>query len=196
MCKMIVLLVNLFVKIIKFYRMWLKSEIEGLAKLYDNLDDENIAEFISTEALNAINNYGPLTLMNLRNYMLVPKHNRNPKTIRLTRLSETLDLKNWLEQIQSVISPSFPMRIEIGYSFLAQAKEEIIYVFCPKALASYSASLNSKTEYLNFLNEVKSIKEPQHLQNTFMSTTESGSPFTASGYKPLSLIANTIWITK
>ena len=44
--------------------MWLKSEIEGLAKLYDNLDDENIAEFISTEALNAINNYGPLTLMN------------------------------------------------------------------------------------------------------------------------------------
>ena len=95
-----------------------------------------------------------------------------------------------------LISPSFPMRIEIGYSFLAQAKEEIIYVFCPKALASYSASLNSKTEYLDFLNEVKSIKEPQHLQNTFMSTTESGSPFTASGYKPLSLIANTIWITK
>ena len=97
--------------------MWLKSEIEGLAKLYDNLDDENIAEFISTEALNAINNYGPLTLMNLRNYMLVPKHNRNPKTIRLTRLSETLDLEKWLEQIQSVISPSFPMRIEIGFSF-------------------------------------------------------------------------------
>ena len=176
--------------------MWLKSEIESLAKLYDNLEDENIAEYIPSEALAAINSYGPLTLMNLRNYMLVPKHNKNPKTIRLTRLCENLNLAEWLEQIQSAISPSFPMRIEIGYSFLAQAKEEIIYVFCPKALASYSASLNSKTEYKNFLEKVKSIKEPQHLQNTFLSTSESGSPFTASGYRPLSLISNTIWITK
>ena len=193
---MIVSLVNPFVKIIKFYRMWLNSEIESLAKLYENLEDENIADLIPSEALTAINNYGPLTLMNLRNYMLVPKHTKNPKTIRLTRLSQNLDLANWLEQIQSAIVPSFPMRIEIGYSFLAQAKEEIIYVFCPKALASYSASLESKTDYIHFLDKVKSIKESQHLQNTFLSTTESGSPFTASGYRPLSLISNTIWITK
>ena len=175
--------------------MWLKSEIDELAKLYGELEDELVTDYLSTEALSAIQNCGPFTIYNLRNWMLVPKHNKNPKTLRLTRLCKSLDLEDWLMQIQQKINPSFPITIEIGFSFLARAKEEVIFIFCPKALASYSVTANSKTEFTNFMNKVKSMKDSEHLQNTFLNQ-EAGTAFTASGYRPLSLISNTIWITK
>ena len=175
--------------------MWLKSEIDELASLYDEVEDQKIIDYLSTEALAAIQSCGPITVSNLRNYMLVPKHNLNPKTIRLSRLVKNLDLKIWLEKIENVLIPTFPMTVEIGFSFLAQKNEEIIYVFCPKALASYTGKFVSKTKYQEFLNEVKSKKKDEHLQNTFFNTI-SGNPFTTSGYRPLCLISNTIWITK
>lgn len=174
--------------------MWVKSEIDALAKLYDELEEENL-DYLPSEELRAIQNCGWQTVTNLRNWMLVPKHNKNPKTIRLTRLNTNLNLKTWLEKIEKTLAISFPMKIQIGYSFLAKTKEEIIFVFCPKALASYSATINSKSDFTKFLDEVKELKDFEHLQNTFLST-DTGSPFTTSGYRPHLLISNTIWITK
>ena len=176
--------------------MWSKYEIDSIYKLYSQLEPAGLPElleFLSQEEREAIASCGKLTVANLRDYLLVPKHNRTPKTIRLTRLNYKFDLNDWLQEIEPLIAG--PCDIRIGYSFIAKAKDELIFVFCPKALAPYKAQVKNKTELKEFFSQVKSMKEPDHLENTFFSTL-SGSAFTESGYTPFKLVSNTIWISK
>ena len=173
--------------------MWLKSEIDSLRKLYAELDDQSIFDFLNEKDLAAIAGCGKLTISNLRNFLLVPKHNKNPKTIRITRLNYNFDLNEWLREIEPLIT--CPLDISIGYSFMATKKDEYIYVFCPKALASYKAHVETKPQLNEFINKLKSLKEADHLENTFFKTF-SGSAFTESGYAPIKLVSNTIWISK
>ena len=176
--------------------MWSKYEIDSIYKLYSQVEPAALPEllqFLTEKELAAIASCGKLTIQNLRNFVLVPKHNREPKTIRLTRLNFKFDLNAWLQEIEPLIS--CPLDIQIGYSFIAKAKNECIFVFCPKALAPYRAEVKNKTELKEFFSRLQSMKEPDHLENTFFSTL-SGSAFTESGYTPFKLVSNTIWISK
>ena len=176
--------------------MWLKPEIDAFYKLYSQLEPAGLPElleFLTQKEREAIASCGKLTIQNLRNYLLVPKHNRTPKTVRLTRLNFKFDLNEWLQEIEPLITG--PCDIRIGYSFIATANNEFIFVFCPKALAPYRAEVKNRTELKEFFNQVKSMKEPDHLENTFFSTF-AGNPFTESGYTPFKLVSNTIWISK
>ena len=176
--------------------MWSKFEIDSIYKLYSKLEFEALPEFLqflTEKELAAIASCGKLTIQNLRNFVLVPKHNRTPKTLRLTRLNFKFDLNEWLQEIEPLIR--CPLDIKIGYSFIAKAKNERIFVFCPKALAPYKAAVKNKTELREFFSRIQSMKEPDHLENTFFSTL-AGNPFTESGYSPFRLVSNTIWISK
>ena len=176
--------------------MWLKSEIDSIYKLYSQLEPaglQELLEFLTEKELEAIASCGKVTIPNLRNFLLVPKHNRTPKTVRLTRLNFKFDLNEWLQEIEPLIN--CPCDIRIGYSFIAKAKDEFIFVFCPKALAPYKAAVKNKTELREFFSRIQSMKEPDHLENTFFSTL-AGNPFTESGYSPFRLVSNTIWISK
>ena len=86
--------------------------------------------------------------------------------------------------------------INVGFSFIATNKEEKIYLFCPKALASYSIKCIEKSEAYEFAESLEKISQAEHLQNTFISTTDTGNPFEESGYCPLHLVCSYIWITK
>ena len=176
--------------------MWSKYEIDSIYKLYSQLGTDvqpEFLEFLNEKELAAIASCGKLTIQNLRNFVLVPKHNRIPKTLRLTRLNFKFDLNEWLQEIEPLIR--CPLDIKIGYSFIAKAKDEFIFVFCPKALAPYKAAVKNKTELREFFSRIQSMKEPDHLENTFFSTL-AGNPFTESGYSPFRLVSNTIWISK
>ena len=176
--------------------MWSKYEIDSIYKLYSQLDTDaqpEFLEFLNEKELAAIASCGKLTIQNLRNFVLVPKHNRIPKTLRLTRLNFKFDLNEWLQEIEPLIR--CPLDIKIGYSFIAKAKNERIFVFCPKALAPYRAEVKNKTELKEFFKRLQSMTDADHLENTFFSTL-AGSAFTESGYTPYKLVSNTIWITK
>ena len=176
--------------------MWSKYEIDSIYKLYSQLETNalpELLEFLTEKELEAIASCGKLTIQNLRNHLLVPKHKRTPKTIRLTRLNFKFDLNEWLQEIEPLIT--CPLDIRIGYSFIAKANNECIFVFCPKSLAPYKAEVKNRTELKEFFSQVKSMKEADHLENTFFSTL-AGSAFTESGYSPFKLVSNTIWISK
>lgn len=173
--------------------MWKEFEINSFYELYSKVDNQSASDFLTEKDLAAIANCGKLTVLNLRNFLVVPKHNRSPKTIRLTRLNYNFDLYDWLRDIGDSIE--CPVDIKIGYSFIAKAKEEYIYVFCPKALASYKAKVQTQTQLNQFISEFKTLKDVDHLSNTFFKTF-SGSAFTSSGYIPVKLVSNTIWISK
>ena len=77
--------------------MWSKYEIDSIHKLYSQLDVDahpGFLEFLNEKELAAIASCGKLTIQNLRNFVLVPKHNRIPKTLRLTRLNFKFDLND------------------------------------------------------------------------------------------------------
>ena len=62
--------------------MWPKYEIDSIYKLYSQLEMNalpELLEFLTEKELEAIASCGKLTVQNLRNFVLVPKHNREPK---------------------------------------------------------------------------------------------------------------------
>ena len=88
------------------------------------------------------------------------------------------------------------MLIHVGFSFIAENNLERIYLFCPKALASYHAKCLNKEDAESFADDLEKKTLAEHLANTFVTTTETGNPFHQSGYNPANLVCNYIWITK
>ena len=69
-------------------------------------------------------------------------------------------------------------------------------VFCPKSLAAYTAKCLERSEAYEFADRLEKMTDAEHLQNTFISTTDTGNPFEESGYCPFRLVCSYIWITK
>ena len=86
--------------------------------------------------------------------------------------------------------------INVGFSFIAEKKGSKIYLYCPKILAPYKCKCTSLTEAMDFADEIEKITHSGHLEKTFFTTSETGNPFKESGYVPINLVCNYIWITK
>ena len=119
------------------------------------------------------------------------------KTIRFTRVVEKdFNCGTWLKEILEQIRFNDLMLISVGFSFIAESNLERIYLFCPKALASYHVKCLSKADAVSFAEDLEKKTIAEHLANTFITTTETGNPFSQSGYNPVNLVCNYIWITK
>ena len=102
----------------------------------------------------------------------------------------------WLKTILKQIRYNDLVVINVGFSFVAQNKHQKIYLFCPKVLASYTAKCIDKNEAFDFADKLEKMSPAEHLQNTFVTSTDTGDPFDQSGYCPVNLVCSYIWITK
>ena len=128
---------------------------------------------------------------------MVIQHNLEWKTLRFTRIVEPgFNTGTWLKSILKHIRFNDLLLIHVGFSFIATNKDEKIYLFCPKSLAPYTAKCIDKTEAMDFADDLEKMNQSEHLENTFINTTDTGNPFEESGYCPVNLVCNYIWITK
>ena len=190
--------------------MWLDTELARLAALYGKIDTPELETLIPTEDLQCIEDLSSTELAALRNYLFVPKvilifeiitktyqHKLDWKTIRFTRLVEPdFNVGTWLKTILKQIRYNDLVVIHVGFSFVAQNKHQKIYLFCPKVLASYTAKCIDKNEAFDFADKLENMSPAEHLQNTFVTSTDTGDPFDQSGYCPVNLVCSYIWITK
>ena len=117
--------------------------------------------------------------------------------MRFTRIVEPgFNTGTWLKSIIKNIRFNDLLLIHVGFSFIATNKDEKIYLFCPKSLAPYTAKCLDKKEAMDFADGLEKMTLVEHLQNTFINTTDTGNPFEESGYCPVNLVCNYIWITK
>lgn len=103
---------------------------------------------------------------------------------------------SWLKDILKQIRFNDLIIINVGFSFIAEKKGSKIYLYCPKILAPYKCKCTSLTEAMDFADEIEKITHSGHLEKTFFTTSETGNPFKESGYVPINLVCNYIWITK
>ena len=190
--------------------MWLDTEINRLGKLYSKIGQPEIETVLNSDDLLVIKDLSSTELSTLRNYLFVPKvikyslthfiriqHNLEWKTIRFTRLLESdFNVGTWLKSIIKAIRWNDFCVIHVGFSFIATNKEEKIYLFCPKSLAAYSEKCIEKSDAIEFAERLEKMTQAEHLQNTFINTTDTGNPFEQSGYCPFRLVCSYIWITK
>ena len=125
------------------------------------------------------------------------QHKLEWKTLRFTRVvDKDFNCGTWLKQILEQIRFNDLMMIHVGFSFIAENNLERIYLFCPKALASYHIKCLNKEDAELFATDLEKKTLADHLANTFVTTSETGNPFQQSGYNPANLVCNYIWITK
>ena len=119
------------------------------------------------------------------------------KTIRFTRIvDDEFNAGTWLKEIIKKIRFSDMVMINVGFSFIAQKNDSKIYLYCPKLLAPYKIKCTTVKEAMDFAEEIENKTQAYHLENTFVTTTDTGNPFKESGYIPINLVCNYIWITK
>ena len=198
--------------------MFLKSEIRNLEALYTHLFDENLEDFLDDRAihmlwskgrqyvddilsineLNHIKSKG-LTYDNLRNYLFVPKHFNKPEaTIRFQRLcNEDFNLGDWLDKIAANILYSPDMLVEIGHSFICKVglSDEITYMFSAKSLATYRRKISNYEEFTEFAKDMGKLSTADFLRQVFWEANDTNR-FHRSGWVPVKLVCNYIWITK
>ena len=98
--------------------------------------------------------------------------------MRFTRIVEPgFNTGTWLKSILKHIRFNDLLLIHVGFSFIATNKDEKIYLFCPKSLAPYTAKCIDKTEAMDFADDLEKMNQSEHLQNTFINTTDTGNPF-------------------
>lgn len=80
---------------------------------------------------------------------------------------------------------------KIGFSFIAQNKDESIFMFAAQELCHYKFTCTNEHE---FRSNIRDMKQAELLQQTFFET-EFGSPFVNSGFHPQKLVCVNVWVS-
>ena len=91
-----------------------------------------------------------------------------------------------------------PFTIWTGYSFLCQKDcdpSNIIYIYSCRENSIETAYIENRPDMTEFISRFRGLSDSKLLEKTFVSTREN-NPFQASGFVPIKLICNTVWIRK
>ena len=133
---------------------------------------------------------------NLTNRLIIPIHTRRRKTIVIQRLVFNLNLYEWLKDIGDCIRFNVPVHIWIGFSLLVKDElNNIMYIYCIRQLASFNFKCVNRSQFHEFIAKFRNMTLADYLHDTYIST-QRDNPFYKSGFRPLKLVCNYIWIRK
>ena len=133
---------------------------------------------------------------NLVNRVLYPMHKRKRHTIVIQRLVSNFDLYEWLKDIGDCIRFNHFVQIWIGFSLLVKDDlNNIVYIYSIRQLSSFTFKCANRNQFEEYIEQFKTMTLADYLQNTYISSKDD-NPFYKSGFRPLRLVCNYIWIRK
>ena len=107
-----------------------------------------------------------------------------------------MDMFEWLGEIGDCLSFDSPVTFYMGFSFFAKDDENsLVYIYAVRQLASFTFKFKSKDQFKEFIKPFSGLPPSFFLQKTFIHTKEM-NPFYKSGFRPVELVCNYIWIRK
>ena len=114
----------------------------------------------------------------------------------IQRLVYNLDLYDWLKKIGECIRFNEFVQIWIGFSLLLKDElNNIMYIYSVRQLSLYNLKCVNRNQFEEFIAEFKNLTLADHLHTTYISSKDD-NPFVKSGFRPLRLVCNYIWIRK
>ena len=103
----------------------------------------------------------------------------------------------WLAQVGECLRFTDPVMIWIGFSLIVKDEHNnLVYIYAIRQLSSYQFKFN-KREQFDYFSKTYFDKIPlDELLNATYISTRDDNPFYKSGFRPVRLVCNYIWIRK